>query len=643
MSDTEMTFTPNTTESIHKTPGRMEKVPEYHGKRDLLEQWILHCDLHFHVHDDIPEENKGPLASSRLRGDAFKWITPHLQRYMDNTIKDAENTLMFEDWDEFKKKIKQVFGVHKETVVAERKIQELRQTHSVADYVNQFKQYSIQIDWDQNALKRMFRQGLKPQVREELMRTNAVTETVDELIDESIRIDNELYQLKLETGSFERKGHTPNQGRPRQDIVRTTQTRTRGYYTSNRPEAMHLDSIAKGKWKVENKREGSKSKDLVCYGCGKKGHFARDCRSKNKVTRHIAVIGRYADDNDAWEYDPNDAWIIDAAQGAADDFDWEVVEPESSPTIETIHEKSDEDESDKENQDPFSMHPGTRVDKPPRGGTMIKLGTTKKEIREATMGKAVHTAARRNKGQACRTCRNRRVRCIPNTEGNTCLTCIHYERQCIWPDKKPLTLESEVPIPTEETTKKIELRLRWEKLKEDERNGRTIVRCVPPGEECYAIAYDDDWRNPLHGKRHYTACYYDYCDTHYQIKWDTSHFPEPRGKCRWQYYDCQKDICKDHLWDKRTVNYFPGHTDLQVAVRNVIFNGNCQNERWQTCMNPECERHAIQKKNNGFDEKSFLERNLKLNLKVTSPPLSNSDKEETEYAATSGLEHSQYE
>jgi hypothetical protein len=39
----------------------------------------------------------------------------------------------------------------------------------------------------------MFRQGLKLQVRVELMRTNAITETLDELINEYIRIDSKLY------------------------------------------------------------------------------------------------------------------------------------------------------------------------------------------------------------------------------------------------------------------------------------------------------------------------------------------------------------------------------------------------------------------------------------------------------------------
>jgi hypothetical protein len=75
----------------------MDKVPKYHRRRDELEQWILLCDLHFHVNDNIDEENKATLASTRLQGDAFKWIMPYLQQYMDNDDMDAEITMMFKD------------------------------------------------------------------------------------------------------------------------------------------------------------------------------------------------------------------------------------------------------------------------------------------------------------------------------------------------------------------------------------------------------------------------------------------------------------------------------------------------------------------------------------------------------------------
>ena len=46
----------------------------------------------------------------------------------------------------------------------------------------------------------MFRQGLKPRVKEELMRSGATLDTLDELIKEAIDIDNWLDELDCELG-----------------------------------------------------------------------------------------------------------------------------------------------------------------------------------------------------------------------------------------------------------------------------------------------------------------------------------------------------------------------------------------------------------------------------------------------------------
>jgi hypothetical protein len=643
MSDSEMIPTP--VSEPKATKGHMDKVPEYYGKRDQLDAWLLHCDLHFHVYPDIESDDKGVLASTRLRGDAFEWIRPQLQRYMDGNVKDPENTHMFEDWDEFKRKIQQVFGSHKEDVKAERDIQHLKQTHSVADFANRFRQHAVQIGWGERALKRMFRQGLKPQVLEEIMRTSVVTDTLDQLINEAIRIDNELYQLRLEVQGHRRENHQPNKGKRRQDYVRTTTTRrTAGHYTSNGPEQMHLDSVSKEAkpWKVENK--GKSKKDVVCYGCGKKGHFARDCRSKNKVTRHVNVIGHRTNgsetDEEPWE-------IVAPMEGGYDmlDAEWENAAwtDVSTSDVKTSTMEHDKAESNKENIDPMEAHPGTRV-----YGSWDHLRLPviqeqpKLDTRHATMGERVRGQGRQRK--SCDTCRKRKNRCEPSPQRGYCMNCYNDGRPCTGYGGRALDI-LEVPRveATSDDQNKITMRLRWEEMNQQEREGKTIVKCVPPGEDSAAIRYDDDYRNPTHASLNYRYCTYDYCDTHYEAKIMMSHFPLPKGSCRRQWFDCHKDICKNHLWDKRTMNYFPGHNSAQIAKRGVTVNGQCLNEYWQTCMNPDCVKHEIQKKNNGFDEHSFLERNKKLNLKISSPPRSGSDQEDSEPYATSEQEHSRYE
>jgi hypothetical protein len=49
----------------------------------------------------------------------------------------------------------------------------------------------------------MYKQGLKPNVRRELMRSGVFITTLKELTDEAIRIDNDLFKLKLEEHTYE--------------------------------------------------------------------------------------------------------------------------------------------------------------------------------------------------------------------------------------------------------------------------------------------------------------------------------------------------------------------------------------------------------------------------------------------------------
>jgi hypothetical protein len=49
---------------------------------------------------------------------------------------------------------------------------------------------------------RMYKQGLKPNVRAELMRTGAMINDLEDLKREVICLDNELYELALEERSF---------------------------------------------------------------------------------------------------------------------------------------------------------------------------------------------------------------------------------------------------------------------------------------------------------------------------------------------------------------------------------------------------------------------------------------------------------
>jgi hypothetical protein len=574
MSDVEM----NTPELTFSQNGTISKIPLYHGDRKDLEDWLLHCDLHFHKRD-VDDDAKPLQAVEYLRGDAFKWVKPFLLRYMDDNDNDANITLMFEDWTEFKRLIKQAFGLLKETAIAEHRIQNIRQEHSAADYANKFRQYSTQVTWNDDALRRMYKQGLKAEVRTELMRTNASTDTLDQLIDESIRLDTELYQLRQENKAYGQGRHErrPNQGKPRSNYVQTRQTtRTAGYYTSKDPERMHIDAIErndKKHWKVTHQKDGKGKTDVTCYGCGKKGHFARDCRSKNKVVRHINVIGRggYSspeDDTDPWE-------VI-----APMEEDYELVD-EPLELEETLEEPEYQ-----QTDDVFHMHPGKRINE----RTVTK--TPEEYLYRFDSKNRDRTMKKSKGGKNCSRCRKRHQKCERKNPEGPCDGC--------------------------------------------ERGGVLCTQYHPEAPSRDGEPrYDDDYRNPTHATLHFRFCTCDYCDIHYDAKAITNYFPIPKGKCKWQWFDCEKDICKDHLWDKRTTNHFPGQNNPDVTARSLTVNNRCFNDKWQICMSANCKRHENDKLNNGFEELSFLERNKQLRLPVTAPPTPESD-QGSENAVASG-------
>jgi len=250
--------------STVKTP-KVSTPETFDGTTGKLESFLLQVKLYtiFNAPSFEKESDKVLYATSFLRGRAAKGFRPYLKNWIENhdTPADCETETaeIFGDFDEFEEKLKSLYGIADEEVHADQGIRKLRQNYSVATYASEFQGFAADLEWNDAALRSQFYFGLKDTIKDELMRSEK-QDNLNSLIETAKAIDEKFHYRFQEKNRYHPKTHD-------HDPYGTQPMQIDGFRTK----------------KLSNQEKDDRAKKKLCFYCGKPGHQARGCPSKQTL------------------------------------------------------------------------------------------------------------------------------------------------------------------------------------------------------------------------------------------------------------------------------------------------------------------------------------------------------------------------
>lgn len=254
-----------------ESPAKAEKPAIFKGEANKIDSFLLQCEIYFRGKTFPLVLDRTMFAISRMEGEPMTWIQPTLDAFFN---KDAKNWSSQEqadintmkNWTEFKAKLKERFQTGDEKSIASQRLRQLKQKGPAAKHATIFTQIAAKTSWNDEALADIYYDTLREEIKDEIYRLDERPETFQDMKARAIKIDNRLWERRMQK-SGKIGAYRPD--KQYNNRANSGKSRTDPYGL----QPMELDAVQP---KDEAKKKGS------CFYCGKKGHFARDCRQKKE-------------------------------------------------------------------------------------------------------------------------------------------------------------------------------------------------------------------------------------------------------------------------------------------------------------------------------------------------------------------------
>ena len=243
------------------------KVPapeEFDGSPAKLKAFLTQCDLVFTMRSEKFASGKAKLLyvlAHCNKGSALAWkerILSAPDKILEAIAKQVESTGCTV-WEAIKELFQETFQNTTDIAEAKANLFNIRQgDRKVEEYNTDFMLLQMRSGLRGGVTDMFYIRGLRPVIRQRIYDSGIIPSNLDGWMERALAIDRG-YRESLLTG---RTQGSSNQGR-----VRFTQTNN-----NNRP-------------RLPEEEFQKRRKDKLCFKCGAKGHFAKECRSQARRTQ----------------------------------------------------------------------------------------------------------------------------------------------------------------------------------------------------------------------------------------------------------------------------------------------------------------------------------------------------------------------